>query len=687
MKTVLSGTHAPWRRCLARGATVLLSLLIMGAVAHAQPGPVPLERFFQRPAMLEAKLSPSGTRLAVTTSRGTTRVGLAVIELGLDPKARRAALFSDADIVSFDWVSDDRLVFSVLDLQAGSRADQQQAPGLYAINADGSDFRLLVRRRGLPFVRDGSSRDKALEWNHLLLQVPLQQPGVNPDEIVIGAMSFSGQELQSVTPLWLNVRSGKTRSMALGAAPRNATSWWFDSKGQPRLAGVESEGLSSLHWRGPGEDAWRQLSEGDLLRHPFQPSAVDDSGTLYVTHHKGPQGYAVLTRYDFDAKRPQTPELVSAPGFDFLGELILERAGSRALGVRVETDAEQTVWFDPALRRMQALADERLPGRINRISCRRCGADDMVVLVRSFADRDPGRLWIYEAATQRWQAVGQVLDDIDPQRMASVSLERIQARDGRDLPVWLTLPVGVEPGKPAPAVVLVHGGPWVRGGHWRWQAMEQFLASRGYLVIAPEFRGSTGYGDAHFRAGWKQWGQAMQDDVADALLWAQARGLANKKACIAGASYGGYATLMGLVRHPELYHCGIAWVAVTDPFLFLAGSWWIDDDISSQGRQHMLPELVGDTHKDAEMLTAASPLAQAARIRAPLLLAFGESDRRVPLAHGERLRDALTELGQPPEWISYADEAHSWRLVSTQVDFARRVERFLDRQLKGGPAQ
>jgi dipeptidyl aminopeptidase/acylaminoacyl peptidase len=314
----------------------------------------------------------------------------------------------------------------------------------------------------------------------------------------------------------------------------------------------------------------------------------------------------------------------------------------------------------------------------------------MVALVQSYADRDPGQLWLYEAQQQRWQPLSPVMEGIAPERMARVVLERIKARDGRDLPVWLTLPHGVQPGQAGqavPAVVLVHGGPWVRGGFWRWQPMEQFLASRGYLVISPEFRGSTGYGGAHYRAGWKQWGQAMQDDVADALLWAQSQGLASKNACIAGASYGGYSTLMGLVRHPELYRCGVAWVAVTDPFLYLKGSWWIRDDISSQGREFRLPELVGDAEKDAAMLTAASPLAQAARIKAPLLLAMGESDLRVPIAHGERLRDALAAAGRPPEWVSYANEGHGWRQVSTQVDFARRVEHFLEKHLNSRPAQ
>jgi dipeptidyl aminopeptidase/acylaminoacyl peptidase len=679
-------------RSLAAGIGILCALTVQqGSLAQvastpaATPEPVPLERFFQRPAVLEAKLSPSGRRVALTTSRGSPRVGLVVIELQPTPGARRVAQFDDADIVRFDWASEDRLVFSVVDLEAGSGEDQHLAPGLFAINADGGDFLPLVRRRGMPFVTDGSQRRQALDWAHELLHVPLQQEGVRPDEVIIGAMKFGHKDLSEIRPMWLNVRTGRTRVMDLFDAPEHSVAWLFDSKGQPRLATTRHNGRRTMHWRGPGDTQWRTIAESDLLRQAFSPSAVDDSGTLYVTREEGRERQLVLTRFDFETLAPQSPPLVRTPGFDFRGGLILDQADKRALGVRVQTDGEQTVWFDEAMKALQAEADARLPGHVNRISCRRCGSPDMVALVRSYSDRDPGRLWLYEAASKRWQPVSTVQDEIDPNRMASVDLHRIKARDGRDLPVWLTLPPGVSAGQAAPAVVLVHGGPWVRGGFWRWQPMEQFLASRGYLVISPEFRGSTGYGGAHYRAGWKQWGQAMQDDVADALLWAQSQGLASKQACIAGASYGGYATLMGLVRHPELYRCGVAWVAVTDPFLYLKGSWRIRDNISGQGREFQLPELVGDAEKDAAMLTAASPLAQAARIQAPLLLAMGESDLRVPIAHGERLRDALKAAGRPPEWVSYANEGHGWRQVSTQVDFARRVERFLGQHLKGEP--
>jgi dipeptidyl aminopeptidase/acylaminoacyl peptidase len=657
---------------------LLMALAPWVASAQSAPEPIPIEHFFQHPSVLSAKLSPSGNKIAVTSARGDTRVGLVVIDLtGGSPKALRAATFSDSDITRFDWVGDDRLVFSVVDLQEGSGEDMYSASGLFAVNADGSALRTLVSREGSANSVDG----RMLRWNHTLLAVPQQQEGVRPDEVVIGEMYFDHKKVIGITPKWLNVRTGRARAME-SDSPNGAIGWMFDSKGEPRVASSLVGGKTATYWRGPGDKQWRQLTQDNVLEAKFSPEAVDDAGNLYVTQNDATSGFSVLSMFDFNTGKPNTSSLVETPGFDFTGSVVTGRAGARALGVRVTTDAEQTIWFDEGMKRAQAMVDAQLPGRINRISCRRCGADDSVLLVRSFSDRDPGKLYHYEAASKRWNLVGNVQDEIDPQRMSRVAMHRIKARDGRDLPVWLTQPAGLKAGQPVPAVVLVHGGPWVRNGFWEWEPMEQFLASRGYLVINPEFRGSTGYGDDHYRAGWKQWGQAMQNDVADALLWAQKQGLASDKACIAGASYGGYSTLMGLVRHPELYKCGVAWVAVTDPSLFLEGAWGVIDDIDSSSRRYTLPQMVGDLDKDAKMLADNSPLLRAQEIKAPLLLAFGESDRRVPLAHGERMRAALTKAGRPPEWVTYPNEAHSWRQVGTQVDFARRMEKFLAQNLK-----
>jgi dipeptidyl aminopeptidase/acylaminoacyl peptidase len=173
----------------------------------------------------------------------------------------------------------------------------------------------------------------------------------------------------------------------------------------------------------------------------------------------------------------------------------------------------------------------------------------------------------------------------------------------------------------------------------------------------------------------------MQDDVADALKWAVAQGWVDGgKVCIAGASYGGFAVLSGLVRDPELYRCGIAWVGVTDHRLMYDASW--KNDLSAQVQRYGLPAVLGDPVKDAAMFAATAPIEHAARIKAPVMLAYGGSDTRVPIEHGQRMRAALRAAGNEPEWVVYPDEWHGWYKAETRYDFARRVEAFLAKHLK-----
>jgi dipeptidyl aminopeptidase/acylaminoacyl peptidase len=662
------------RRRRWNAALVLIAGLIGMPASHAQT--VPVEAFYRGPDIVQASLSPSGRRLAISTSAGGPRVALAVIDLDDDRKLSMAARFTDADVDRFYWVADDRLVLRIVDLTLGG-GDQTFGPGLFSVKHDGSELRELIAPRR-PFVGGRRIDREPLDWRHALLAVP----AAAGNEVIVGRyMLDRNDDVEKVIPLRLDVTTLRTRPI-VDKAPDDARQWLFDARGEALVAIATKEGRTKVHRREPGSERWQQLADDPWLEARFTPRFVDASGALYVTTHDGPAGYSVLKRFDFASGQPEPKALVSTPGFDFRGHLVESDApGGNTLGVRTVTDAETTVWFDARMKKAQAAADARLPGRVNRLSCRRCESDEMVVLVQSWSDQEPGHVWVYRPASDNWYDVGRVRSAVDPRRMGTLDLHRIKARDGLDLPVWVTMPAGADPKKPHPAVVLVHGGPWLRGVTWGWDEDAQFLASRGYVVIEPEFRGSEGYGERHARAGWRQWGLTMQDDVADALQWAVSRGLVDgRRVCIAGASYGGYATLMGLIKHPELYRCGVAWVAVTDPRLLFANSW--RNDISAEARRYGLPTLVGDPAADAAALAAVTPVELASRIKAPLMLAFGGEDRRVPIEHGQRMRAALRDAGQEPEWVLYPGEAHGWLKAETRYDFARRLETFLARHLK-----
>jgi dipeptidyl aminopeptidase/acylaminoacyl peptidase len=333
------------------------------------------------------------------------------------------------------------------------------------------------------------------------------------------------------------------------------------------------------------------------------------------------------------------------------------------------------------MKALQADIDTKLPDTFNALRPAKHSKEN-IILVSSYSDVMPGALYLYDLQSKELVLFGKTAPHIDPVRMAYKHPLRYGARDGLSIPAYLTLPNGVPP-KNLPMVVLVHGGPSVRGGHWGFNREAQFLASRGYAVLEPDFRGSLGYGRKHEMAGWRQWGLGMQNDVADGARWAIAKGFADpKRICVAGASYGGYATLMGLVNDPDIFRCGVSWVGVTDINLLYSVTW---GDMSEEARKYQLPLWIGDQVQDAAQLAATSPIVQAARIKRPLILAYGGSDSRVPVVHGTKFYSAVKAHNPDVEWIEYVNEGHGWRSMQANVDFWSKVEVFLNKHI--GKAQ
>ena len=642
--------------------------------ATAASGPVPLEVFFTPAPLRSATLSPSGRWLAVVAQSKNERARLVIVDLDHVEPAKGVALFTRLDVGSVQWVNDDWLVFNTSDVV--DRGSERRGPGLMSIRRDGERIRLLIKREyDSPFPPPGS---QPLEVNHRMLGLGAS----GSDEILVGEYLYdSFGDLTRIAPFALNVATGGRRTL-VDKMPPDTVGWVFDSKGRARSAISVKGKEETLRWYDLATGEWRVIGRYPRLSMEMVPRFVDAADHLYVDHYdRG--GFSLLSRFDLSTGQPEREPLVSTPGFSGAIGPIQNRRDGTLVGANVVTDASAQAWFTPQMKAIQAKIDARLPGRVNLLGCGSCD-NPLTVLVISYTERDPGEYLLYRPASDKWERIGRRMPDVDPMRMAGVELHRTKARDGRDLPVWITRRVapGAAAG-PKPAVVLVHGGPWVRGSQWRWDAEAQFLASRGYVVIEPEFRGSLGYGDKLYRAGWKQWGLAMQDDVADATLWAIKQGFADKdRVCIAGASYGGYATLMGLIRNPELFRCGVDWVGVTDIELMYSIQW---SDFSAEHKRYGMPVLIGDRQKDAAQLAATSPIKLASKITQPLFMAYGGVDQRVPIDHGTQMRDAIGKANSKVEWKVYADEGHGWMLPANQIDFWKRVEQFLDKNLKSAP--
>ncbi|WP_284616266.1 alpha/beta hydrolase family protein [Aquabacterium humicola] len=643
------------------------------------PSPPPLHLFFGAESMARPLLSPDGRRAAVLRANPETgRRELGILEFGPPARMWGVAGFVDGDVHNVHWVNNERLVFSVGDNQASWW--NQRWPGLYAVDRDGSQRRRLIQRDWRQSGTGTAVTSRELLPNHRLLRV-LDD---GSDDVIVERGNFDGpgNALIDTVPLRLNTRTGQTTSALSGGHPRGTREWIVDGAGHPRMVSAQVDGQTQIHWRADADAPWTLIGTFDSYRGGpggFDPLTMGPDGEVYATAVRDDADRtSALFRFDRAAGRLESRPLVGVAGFDFIGHPIFDHRAKKLLGVRYVGDATDTVWFDEDMKRLQARIDQKMPGFVNLIDVATCGCSPWVV-VTSYSDRRPPIYSLFNRSDDQLHfGVGQSRIGIDPSLMAERDFVRIKARDGLMVPLHVTRPAGKGPW---PTVVLVHGGPFLRGGSWQWEPLPQFLASRGYLVLEPEFRGSEGYGQRLFRAGWKQWGLGMQDDLADAAHWAIDQKLAQAgRICIAGASYGGYATLMGLIKDPALYRCGVAWVAVTDIALMYDLHW---SDLSETWKHHGMPVLVGDPVKDAAQLEATSPLKQAHRLKQPLLLAFGGEDRRVPLEHGTRFRDALQKAGnRDVEWIQYAEEGHGWSKPANRYDFYTRMERFLATHLQ-----
>jgi dipeptidyl aminopeptidase/acylaminoacyl peptidase len=641
-------------------------------LAHADDKPK-VESFFSDPAVKFATLSPGGHYVAILTRTSDGGQALVVRDTADLTKMTVAATFDTARINEIRWINEKRLGFTV----KNPRLDFVGNLDEFAVDRDGANIVHLISGswHHEQAALGSNIKDKTLTADYGFFS----QTEDGSDDIVVMRYTFNNLDrtVESSRLYRLNTRTRQLTDLLPAGQPARVRSWLLDADSRPRVALTEAKGRCGV-WYRAGEDAqWSEISNRDCLNDVrFQPVFFDSRNTLYV--RAGYMGRAALFQYDLAKRELAKEPFVDVDGFDYAGTVEQDHVARKIIGVHLQADAVGTVWLDPAMKAIQQKVDALLPGTSNFVTCGIDCASPPAVLVRARSDRMPTSFYVYTPANGKIVGLGATHPDIKAAQMGRREFYRFAARDGLQVPVYVTTP----PGKPAaglPAVLLVHGGPYVRGASWEWEDEAQFLASRGYVVLQPEFRGSTGFGYAHFKAGWKQWGRAMQDDLADTVRWAVAKGMVDpKRVAIMGASYGGYATLMGMIRDPELFRCGVEWAGVTDLDLLLTT---IESDVSEDARRYNLQTLVGDPQADAAQLAEFSPLRRAAELKQPLLMAHGSEDVRVLVVHATRFRSAVADKNRNVEWISYPNEGHVWRNEATRIDFWKHVEAFLAKNL------
>jgi len=646
---------------------LVAALAACATLACAADDRIAIETFFKVPQYREMSISPDGRTLAGIAPVGK-RQNVVVIDLA-SRKASAVTSFVGTDVLSYSWVNSKRIAFTTGTL--ATRVADFRGGALMAADIDGGNFRDLQEARDSTAM-GGTAR----RFTRLVRTLPGETDEVVAQEIIPGRID-GGIIVEESRPgdlVRLDTRTGRRSSIGLGKPDSGqGESWVVDSRGVARAFTVSTKGTTRIFYRAGPDEAWKLLDEGRSLSMTWHPLAVgEDDHTLIVSSRKG-RDTAAICIYD-PQKRDITEILAQHPRVD-LESLVRERDG-KVVGVRYEADRGGTAWFDDELARVQKAVDTALPGTVNRLAW---STDRQRFLVFARSDVLPGSFYLLDRGTGKMEWLADSAPWIDPKKMAPTRAVRYKARDGLEIPAFLTLPK-TGGGKMLPLVMVVHGGPWVPAEAWGYDPEAQFLASRGYAVLQPQFRGTLGYGWKHFSASFKQWGRAMQDDITDGVRWAVGEGIADtNRVCIYGASYGGYATMMGLIKDPDLYKCGIDYVGVTDLDLFTSATW--SDFAQSEWLQYEIKDMFGDMATERERLMAVSPVEHAMQIKAPVLMAYGSADVRVVPEHGTRMRAALEKYDKKVEWMMAEGEGHGFVDPENQKKFYGAMEKFLDRYI------
>jgi dienelactone hydrolase len=657
-----------WIRCLL-GMGLGVGMALIGSVAHAQTQAraVSFEDLARMLQYQDVKVAPDGKHLAATAVIDDQPV-LALVDL----ETRKGATIRPREgdqVIDFWWVNPHRIVYTVGTRVAGF--DRPAATGeLFAVNADGGSAQTLFGYR-VTAMSTGSLIQHASAERASATMIDRLRDDEN--HVLVGVDGWDAGADGAFTQVFvMEVRDGSKHSVT--QAPLRNASFVTDRHGVPRFAvGRNGAAQAQVFYRASDGAPWKLLFAEDPQRGMSVPLAfnrddtqvwMDCGGTAFgicpwnvATQTLGPPAWSSDTV-------ASNGLIDSLDGRDVVG--VSSMPGTPAVAALVP-DADTI--------KVMATFARQFSGEFAEVVSSTDDGSKAVVLV--WAGQDPGTFYLWDKTTGKATELLQRASWIHPNDMAAMQPVAFKARDGVALHGYLSLPPGKEDAKHLPLVVFVHGGPFGIRDEWGYDPYVQMLATHGYAVLQVNYRGSGGYGYGFMRAGYRQWGGTMQDDVTDATRWAIAQGVTDAgHVCIFGGSYGGYAALEGVVSQPDLYRCAIGYVGVYDLGLMYRRG---DIPQSSMGESY-LHEALGD---DMQVLAAHSPVNQLDHLKANVMLVVGGVDTRVPPMQGEALHRALLDRHIAHEWLYKAGEGHGFYTNANRAELFSRVVGFLDHNIGG----
>jgi dipeptidyl aminopeptidase/acylaminoacyl peptidase len=452
--------------------------------------------------------------------------------------------------------------------------------------------------------------------------------------------------------------------------------WSFDLQGNLRLAErVEDNG-----------DQVILRVDADKLTPVYSCSVFESCGPVRF-HKDGKRVYMETNKGDendltslilFDPASQKSEKVESDPLHKVdLGEELFSEATDKLVLTTYTDERTRRYFKDKKLEADYKWLQKRLPGK--EVGLGSHTKDDRIWLVNATADTEPGETYLFDRQTHKLTLQYKVREKLPREALAPMKAISYKSSDGLVIPAYLTLPKGV-PAKSLPTIAFPHGGPWARD-YWGYNSVAQFLANRGYAVLMPNFRGSTGYGKKFLNDGNGEWGRKMQDDITWGMKYLVSEGIADpKRLGIVGGSYGGYATLAGVAFTPDLYAAAVDIVGPSNLITLLESipPYW------EAGRKIMYARMADPgTPAGKAWLQERSPLTKVAAIKTPLLVVQGANDPRVNKREADQIVIALRDRGFPVGYVLAPDEGHGFARPVNEMAMFMATEKFFAQYLDG----
>ena len=680
-------------------ALASLTLSITMAPPTAAQAPIPaVKDFWAEPDFFQPAISPNGDLLAYVKREGDEQY-VVTIDLTAPGGDMKSVPVGKVRLQSIDWLTDDRLLVRFIGFY-GRRSNKPIAWGevrnrnesgeiLWRSVKSQSHAAVMDREGGNTVTMFGKSPLRSQRRFNAELVYDLPS---DPKHIIMQAPDEGKTHLFKV-----NISNGKVNRIARGSEDTGA--WFVDQNGEAVLRWDFKFNGQIIHSYAKrtdedGDEKWVRVKIGptDTLANnggeAFTPRAPSDQPNKYYVTAR-PEGTKTVSLYLYDYTTDEYGEPVRSDPNTDIATVRFNRTTTALQSVTYSGAKSVTEYLD---ENSQAHMDglQQYFGPKANIGAYQSDTSEQKWLISAVIPNEGTTYVLYDKATQTPIELGNPNGAIKGKALADMDIISYTARDGMELVGYLSRPAGAQPGDKPPLIVMPHGGPEARD-EYGFDIIAQSLASAGYQVFQPQFRGTSGYGLDFADAGRRQWGKAMQHDVDDGFDHLVAEGLADSnRACLMGFSYGGYAAFAGATLTPEKYRCYLAGAGVSDTARMIR---WVRDDGgvidfgqpkpgSDSYAYRYWTKHIGDLVEDREDMEAHSAARLADRIVRPMFIFHGENDRIVPIEQSRIMMTAMDRAGKPYEWHEMKQTGHSYgNNVTRSVETLEKVLDFLDRHL------